>query len=141
MSISQDSERPSFLAKPTKAKNSEFDMKQATPEEIKGFEASDLKEWEAILSMGSVRVLSKEESLKVIANSPERVITSRMIRRKKPVPGVGNFKFKSRWCLHGHQDPDSMSGSFQVFSPMPSCESITLFFLDSHQRAVTGLLP
>ena len=128
MSISQDSERPSFLAKPTKAKNSEFDMKQATPEEIKGFEASDLKEWEAILSMGSVRVLSKEESLKVIANSPERVITSRMIRRKKPVPGVGNFKFKSRWCLHGHQDPDSMSGSFQVFSPMPSCESITLFF-------------
>lgn len=128
MSISQDSERPSFLAKPTKAKNSEFDMKQATPEEIKGFEASDLKEWEAILNMGSVRVLSKEESLKVIANSPERVITSRMIRRKKPVPGVGNFKFKSRWCLHGHQDPDSMSGSFQVFSSMPSCESITLFF-------------
>ena len=121
----QDSDK-SFMAKPAKSKNSEFNMKLATPEERKGFEASDAQEWSAILEMQSVRVLSKEESQQVHANSPERIITSRMIRRKKPMPGLGNFKYKSRWCLHGHQDTDT--GTFEIFAPMPSTEAITMFF-------------
>ena len=116
----------SFLAQSAKAKNAEFNMKNATPEEVLGFEGSDRDEWKSILSMKAARVLSKEESLEVLKHSPERVVTSRMIRRKKPMPGVGNFKYKSRWCLHGHKDPDS--GTFDVFAPMPSTEAITLFF-------------
>lgn len=45
---------------------------------------------------------------------------------EKPMPGVGNWKFKSRWCLRGHHDPDG--GTFKTFSPMPSAEAINLFF-------------
>ena len=115
-----------LLAASAKAKNAEFNMKHATPEEIAGFKLSDSEEWSSILNLGAAKILSVEESKKVKRECPERVITSRMIRRKKPLPGIGNFKFKSRWCLHGHQDPDS--GSFEIFSPMPSTESITLFF-------------
>lgn len=39
-------EQSTFLAKPAKAKNSEFNMKTATPEERKGFRESDASEWE-----------------------------------------------------------------------------------------------
>ena len=114
------------MAGPAKTKNSEFSMKHATPEERLGFDSSDAEEWASIMKLGAVRILSKEESKKITTDLPHRVITSRMIRRKTPMPGLGSFKYKSRWCLHGHQDPDT--GSFEVFSPMPSTESITLFF-------------
>ena len=115
-----------FLAGPPKAKSAEFDMKKASKEERLGFEASDKDEWETILRLKAVKVLSVVESEKVKKTNPERVISSSMIRRKKPTPGVGSFKFKSRWCLHGHQDPDS--GTFEVYSPMPSTEAINMFF-------------
>ena len=114
----------SLLAKPAKAKNAEFDMKTATPEERLG--SRNRAEWDSILSLKAVRVLSKKESAEVMQNTPERVISSRMIRRRKLMPGVGAFRFKSRWCLRGHQDPDT--GEFEVFSPTPSAESITMFF-------------
>lgn len=72
----------------------------------------------------------------ILQAMPERVITSRMmIRRKKPTPGVGSFKFKNRRSLHGHQDLDF--GSSEVFSPMPRTESITLFFQISLGRGLT----
>ncbi len=107
-------------------RNSEFNMKEATPEERRGFEDSDLKEWQAIVDMGAVQVINGEAASRVRRELGHRIITSRMIRRKKPVPGVGNYKFKSRWCVHGHRDPDA--DSLQTYSPMPSTESITLFF-------------
>ena len=115
-----------LLAKPVKPKNSEFDMRKAGPEEIKGFEQSDSAEWQTIVDMGAVRVCSLEESNEVRRKLGHRVIASRMVRRKKPMPGIGNFKYKSRWCVLGHGDPDS--GSYKTFSPMPSTEAISLFF-------------
>ncbi len=57
---------------------------------------------------------------------PHRVIASRMIKRKKPMPGVGAFKYKSRWCVHGHKDPDCHL--LKTFSPTPSVEAINMFF-------------
>ena len=123
-----DKEEVSFLIKSEKGGNSgEFNMKGASPEERLGFEASDQAEWNAICNqLGAVKIHQGLEAEKLRCKYPHRVITSRMIRRKKPTPGVGNYKFKSRWCVHGHKDPDS--GSFQTFSPMPAVESITMFF-------------
>ena len=124
--IKPSKDKLSLLAKPNVSKNSEFNMKLANPEERLGFMESDKTEWQTMLDMKATKVLSKEESQRVMRNEPERVVTSRMIRRKKPVPGVGNFKYKSRWCVHGHQDPDSLE--LQTFSPMPSTEAIVMFF-------------
>ena len=124
--IAQEGDRHNFFAKPKKAKNSEFCMKNASKEERKGFAESDKAEWKSIIGMNAVRILSKEEAKEVKEKFPHRIISSRMIRRKKPTPGVGCFKYKSRWCLHGHQDPDT--GTFEVFSPTPCTEAITLFF-------------
>ena len=117
----------SFLAaSPPKGKNGEFNMKEATQEERQGFGIADAAEWDAIVSMGAVKVHTGEQAKDIRKRWPYRIISSRMIRRKKPIPGIGNYKFKSRWCVHGHTDPDG--GTFQTYSPMPSTESINLFF-------------
>ena len=56
---------------------------------------------------------------------PERILSSRMVRRWKPIAGVNQFKAKSRWCAHGHQDVDAPS--LKTFSPTPTTESLHLF--------------
>jgi len=126
--VTEETGSCSLLVKPEKnINNGEFNLKTASPEERLGFEAADLAEWKAICDqLGAVKVHYGVDAERLKSKHPSRVITSRMIRRKKPMPGVGNFKYKSRWCVHGHKDPDS--GTFQTFSPMPSVESITMFF-------------
>lgn len=119
-------ENGSFFIKNAKTKNAEFDMRQANPEDLLGFHGSDASEWANILKFGAARVLSESEARQVRSALPHRIVTSRMIRRKKPLPGVNNFKYKSRWCVHGHCDPDT--GSFQTFAPMPCSEAIVMFF-------------
>lgn len=116
----------SLMVKPVNPKNSEFDMSSASPEEIEGFKVSDALEWKTIEDLKAARVITGKEASDVRKQFSTRIMSSRMIRRNKPMPGVGNWKFKSRWCLHGHHDPDS--GSFKTFSPMPSAEAINLFF-------------
>lgn len=126
--VSISVENDSLMATQVKSRNSEFNMKDAdaTPEDRIGFRESDLSEWKAIMDMGAVKVLTGKESARVQQQYPHRIVASRMIRRKKPTPGVGNFKFKSRWCVHGHKDPDSQQ--LQTYSLIPSTEAISMFF-------------
>ncbi|CAK9083538.1 Retrovirus-related Pol polyprotein from transposon RE2 (Retro element 2) (AtRE2) [Includes: Protease RE2 [Durusdinium trenchii] len=115
-----------LMAKPYKSKSQEFNMKEATPEEKEGFRASDRAEWETIQDLHAVRVLTLKESRQIRRERPHRILQSRFVRRKKPMPGVGKWKFKSRWCVLGHSDPDS--GTYTTYSPMPMTESISIFF-------------
>ena len=46
-----------LLAASAKAKNAEFNMKHATPEEIAGFKLSDSEEWSSILNLGAAKIL------------------------------------------------------------------------------------
>ncbi|CAK8995053.1 Retrovirus-related Pol polyprotein from transposon TNT 1-94 [Includes: Protease, partial [Durusdinium trenchii] len=115
-----------LMTKPVKTKSQEFDMKLATDEEKKGFKASDEAEWKTILDLKAVEVLNPAESRKVRRDHPHRILPSRFVRRKKPMPGLGQWKFKSRWCVLGHCDPDT--GSYSTYSPMPMTESISIFF-------------
>eukprot|EP00959_Pyramimonas_sp_CCMP1952_P129917 2716835-Pyramimonas_sp.AAC.1 len=98
-------------------------MKNLTQEERAQFAESDTAEREAILSSGAVRVLSPDEARLARRRHPDRVLSSRMVRRFKPMEGVGaKAKAKSRWCVHGHQDPDGEHLS--VYAPTPQTESI-----------------
>eukprot|EP00959_Pyramimonas_sp_CCMP1952_P331006 6931474-Pyramimonas_sp.AAC.1 len=48
-----------------------------------------------------------------------------MVRRRKPVEGVGEKPVpKSRWCVHGHQDPDGET--LRVYAPTPQTESVLI---------------
>ena len=92
-----DKQNDSFVAKPEKSKNGEFNLKTASPEELEGFRLSDTEEWRSILEdFKAVTVLSPQDSQNVRRDQPQRIVTSRMVRRKKPTPGVGGWKFKSR---------------------------------------------
>ena len=88
--------------------SSEVRLKDLTPDLREDFRSSDLKEWRAVKDSKAVRVLSLGESRNARERFPDRILSSRMVRRRKPQPGVGTKpKAKSRWCVHGHQDPDT----------------------------------
>ena len=97
-----------------------------SPKEKEQFRAADEKEWTKILNSGAVRVIDKHRAQAIRQRFPDRVITSRLIRRWKPVEGTNAPPVaKSRWCVHGHQDPDTLE--LKCFAPTPLTESIVLF--------------
>ena len=116
-------------------KNStEVNLRNLTGEQRQQFTESDLTEWEAILKSGAVRVVAAAEAKIVHRRYPDRVLSSRMVRRLKPQEGLNTPpKAKSRWCVHGHQDPDTEF--LQVYAPTPQSESVLLFLqiLASHK--------
>jgi len=106
--------------------SSEVRLKDLTPELREDFRASDLKEWGAVKDSKAVRVLSLGESQNARGRFPDRILSIRIVRRLKPQPGVGTKpKAKNRWCVHGHQDPDT--GTMSVYAPTPTSSSVLLF--------------
>ena len=103
----------------------EINLRELCQAEKDLFEKSDEVEWKAILGTGAVKVITGQEAEKVRRAYPSRILSSRMVRRKKPLDKVGSWKAKSRWCLHGHVDPDS--GSLVTYAPTPQAESIMMF--------------
>jgi hypothetical protein len=106
-------------------RNDEISLKELNQDEMKMFEASDRLEWEAILKTGAVRVVTGNEAAKLRAQFPDRIISSRMVRRKKPLPELHKWKAKSRWCIHGHKDPDT--GTLVTYAPTPQSEGMMMF--------------
>lgn len=87
----------------------EISLKDLSAKEKELFEASDQAEWDAILGTKAVRVITGAAAMQIRKSHSDRVISSRMVRRRKPQPGLNAWKAKSRWCLHGHSDPDTGS--------------------------------
>ena len=74
-----------------------------------------------------MRVLDPVARDAVRRERPDRVINSRMVRRRKPHEGTFQKpKAKSRWCVLGHQDSDA--ADMFTYAPAPQTESIMLFF-------------
>eukprot|EP00435_Cladocopium_sp_Y103_P027150 s2554_g6.t1 len=107
------------------ARNGEVTWSQMSPEEIQSFREADLKEWESLeKEFKAVKVWRGAEAEKLRTQFAHRIMSSRMVRRRKPMPGVNQYKAKSRFCVHGHRDPDS--GTFRTFAPTPSTEALNL---------------
>ncbi len=101
----------------------EVNVKNLLPDVQRRFGEADAKEWKAILESGAVRILSAKEASLVRRRYADRIISSRMVRRLKPQEGLGVEPLpKSRWCLRGHQEPDSED--LRVYAPTPQSESI-----------------
>ena len=107
------------------SRSDEIDVKKLSEDEQKMFEQSDEMEWSAILKTKAVRVIVGQEAATMRKRYPERVLNSRMVRRRKPQPGEGSWKAKSRWCLAGHGDPDT--AELTTFAPTPSTEGMMAF--------------
>ena len=108
------------------SRSDEISLKDLSLEEQKLFEESDRVEWEAILQTKAVHVVVGAEAARLREKYSDRIVSSRMVRRKKPVPErLHGWKPKSRWCLHGHRDPDG--GSLITYAPTPQAEGMNLF--------------
>ena len=88
-------------------RNDEISVRDLSAAEQKLLEESDKLEWQTILKTKAVRAIRKTEADKIRREHPDRMISSGMVRRQKPLPGLHQWKAKSRWCLHGHADPDN----------------------------------
>ncbi len=66
----------------------EVSLKVLSQQEREMFESADKLEWDAILSTGAVSVVSGREAEEARSKYPHRIISSRMVRRKKPQPGL-----------------------------------------------------
>ena len=77
---------------------------------------ADSSEWEAVLS--GIEVAPSQEVEALSRRDPDRVHSSSTARRLKPQEVVGALaKAKSRWCVRGHQDPDTER--LQVYARTP----------------------
>eukprot|EP00913_Durusdinium_trenchii_P008595 g8070.t1 len=88
-------------------RNDEVSLKDMNEEDKKLFDASDDTEWNAILGTQAVHVIVGEQASAARRRWPDRILSSRMVRRRKPQPELHSWKAKSRWCVHGHRDPDT----------------------------------
>ena len=104
-------------------RNGEITWSQMTEDEKLKFQASDLAEWKSLEEeFKAVKVWKGEDAAHLREVYRDRIMTSRMVRRRKPMPGLHQYKAKSRFCVHGHKDPDS--GTFRTFAPTPSTEAL-----------------
>ena len=86
---------------------------------------SDVAEWESVLGSGAVRVVPPDQAQGIKRRWPDRILSSRMVRRLKPQEGLNaRPRAKIRWCVHGHQDPGAEH--LQCYAP-PQGESVLLF--------------
>ena len=65
-----------------------------------GFSKWDQTEWGSVTGVGAVKVWKGAEAQRL---REKYTLRSRVVRRKKLMPGVGCF---SRWCVLGLDDPD-----------------------------------
>ena len=90
------------------SRGGEVKLKDLSGPELEQFRQSDEAEWGVLNKQNVLRILSKEESARVLRTRPERVLSSRMVRRWKAQEGTFSApKAKSRWCVHGFADPDT----------------------------------
>ncbi|CAE7241405.1 RE1 [Symbiodinium sp. CCMP2456] len=91
----------------------EVNERSISPEEWEGWKQTDAEEWAKLQASGAVKVLSVEDSKKVIdqltrEGRQNRILSSRMVRRHKPSEQPGEpSKRKSRLVIRGFEDPDA----------------------------------
>ena len=80
---------------PASGRGSEVSYRQLAAEERSEFDAADLSEWNGILATGAVKVHVGKDAERIRRSHPDRIVTSRMVRRWKPQHS--RPKAKSRW--------------------------------------------
>lgn len=97
-------------------RNDEVGWKDLSEEEKPRFQESDHQEWSSILQTGAVKVHYGKDAHQLRLQYPERILSSRMVRRRKPQPGVP----KSRWLVYPRAPGPRPGHTHNVLSYTPS---------------------
>ena len=120
----------------------EIAEKDIVPADWPEWRVEDAKEWAKVEASGAVRVLSVEESRRVVQDLTlegklNRIIDSRYVRRLKPGEQVGEKPTKkSRWCVHGDQDPDAVE--LNTYSPTVTTQNLQVILQCAASRKMPG---
>ncbi|CAE7879428.1 Kcnh5, partial [Symbiodinium microadriaticum] len=120
----------------------EIAEKDIAPADWPEWRVEDAKEWAKIEASGAVRVLSVEESRRVVQDLTRegklnRIIDSRYVRRLKPGEQVGEKPTKkSRWCVRGDQDPDAVE--LNTYSPTVTTQNLQVILQCAASRKMPG---
>ena len=113
-----------FLKTPSRT---EVRMKDLDKEEKAEFLQAKEKEWKGMVQSGAVRVLSGEETERVLASKAEyeRIMESRFLDTKKPDDSQKRgWKAKSRLIVKGFTDPDLLD--LETYAPTLSREGFMM---------------
>ena len=107
-----------------KKKSDELQRHDISPQDWPKFEEAIRKEVPEV--MKSMRVLSIQESQRILQEKPDRIIPSRYHFRWKPVDegGIISKVPKARWILIGFKDPDILE--LERIAPTPQAATIAL---------------
>eukprot|EP00971_Amphidinium_carterae_P184735 3667673-Amphidinium_carterae.3 len=104
------------------------DLSPEVREQFIGESGADQAKWYRILKTNPQALIMHHGKAVAALRSqwPDRVIGSRMVRRLKPQRGIGSApKPKSRFCVLGHQDPDT--AFLRVYAPTPAVEVMMVY--------------
>ena len=119
---------PSEVFAAKKTGSDEVNERDIPEEEWPEWRQADAEEWAKIEASGAVRVLSPQESARVLQElaakgQASRVIDSRFVRRRKPSEQIGEpASLKSRWCVRGDMDPDA--AELNAYAPTVTTQNL-----------------
>ena len=94
------------------------------------------KEWNKLISSGTIRVLSKEQSAQ-IRNDPnmqKRILKLRfVIAKADDVEMTPEIELKARWCIRGYLDPDLLFLDTEAPTLSAEGSAIVLQCIASHK--------
>ena len=120
----------------------DVDMRKELPKDLEEWKGFDKAEWEKVVQSRAVKVLSLEESRKIIEELKKqgrssRILPAKIARRYKPSeqPGEPATK-KSRLCLRGDLDPDILN--LEKFSPTVNTMNLAVMMQVAANQNMTG---
>ena len=91
----------------------EVNLRELSVQERPLVDEAERIEWSTMEETGSVSLLTGQISQDVQREFPHRFVDSRFVLTKK-VEDDSLVRFKARWCLLGHKDPDVMQAVLEI---------------------------
>ena len=110
-----------YVVTTKKAGRKEVSRKQLSDQKLQELEEARVKEWQKMISSGSIKVHRGEEAVKRKHEvGTDRILESRYVYTSDD--GTSEGKLKARWCIRGYLDPDIMN--LDTASPTLSTEGL-----------------
>ena len=107
------------LAAQTVKGRGEVNLRELSVQERALVDEAKRIEWSTMKETGSVLLLTGQISQDVQQEFSHRFVDSRFVLTKK-VEGNAPVRFKARWCLLGHKDPDVMKAVLENKTASPT---------------------
>ena len=112
-----------YVVNAKKSGRKEVSRKQLSPAKLEELEKARIKEWQKMITSGSIKVHRGEEAIQRKQEvGTNRILESRFVYTSDDGTPCGTLK--ARWCIRGYLDPDLMN--LETASPTLSSEGLAI---------------